>query len=287
MFTTGSKWFFGLAAAAFVAALVYGGATSGTEIGMSTFTGVLTFGYKGGVGDHVGYAILMGLAGASLFLGTTTAAFRDSSVEAGAELLERETVPEVVAPERGSYWPIIAAFGVGFVAVGLVTDQPLVLLGIVVLVAAAFEWAVGAWSERATGDPEVNRAIRRRVMLPVEVPVMGVIGIAIFVLSVSRILLAVPKLGVYLIFGIVPAVVLILAFVLAAKPKVNPSVLAVVCVLGALAVLVGGVVSAATGPREIEPHHAEEEGHAPAEEEHEGAPALAPGAPVVVAGSLR
>jgi hypothetical protein len=196
VFTTGSKWFFGLAAAAVVAALVYGGATNPDEVGMSTFTGVLTLGYKGGVGDHLGYAVLMGLAGASLFLGATTAAFRDSSVEAEAELLERETVPEVVADPRGSYWPVIAAFGVGFVAVGLVTDAPLVLLGIVVLAAATFEWGVSAWTETATGDPAVNQAIRRRVMMPIEVPVMGALGIAIFVLSISRVLLALPKLGV-------------------------------------------------------------------------------------------
>lgn len=285
MFTTGSKWFFGLAAAAVVAALVYGGATNPDEVGMSTLTGVLTLGYKGGVGDHVGYAILMGLAGACTFLGATTAAFRDASVEAGAQLLERETVPEVVAPERGSYWPVISAFGVGFVAVGLVTEQGLVLLGLVVLVAAAFEWGISAWSERATGDPEVNRAIRRRVMLPIEVPVVGALGIAVFVLSMSRILLAVPKLGVYLIFGLVPLAILVAASILAVRPRINPSVVAVLCVIGALAVMVGGVIGAAN-QREIEPHHHEDEGH-PDAEEHEGAPALAPDGPVLVTGSPR
>lgn len=278
MFTTGSKWFFGLAAAAVVAALVYGGATNPDEVGMSTLTGVLSLGYKGGVGDHVGYTILMGLAGACLFLGATTAAFRDSAVEAEAELLERETVPEVVASERASYWPVIAAFGVGFVAVGLVTTVLLVLLGLVVVTAAGFEWAVSAWSERATGDPEVNGAIRRRVMLPVEVPVLGALGIAVFVLSVSRVLLALPSLGVYLLFGIVPVIVLTMAFVLASRPRISPSVVAVVCVTGALAVLAGGVISAAVGPREIEPHH---------DEEHEGAGPIDPGAPLVVPGSPR
>jgi len=32
--TTGSKWFYGVAAAALVAALVYGGATNPSEVGM-------------------------------------------------------------------------------------------------------------------------------------------------------------------------------------------------------------------------------------------------------------
>ena len=38
MLTTGSKWFFGLAAAAFAGALVYGGATNPSDVGMDTFT---------------------------------------------------------------------------------------------------------------------------------------------------------------------------------------------------------------------------------------------------------
>ena len=62
MFTTGSKWFFGVAGAALLAALVYGGATNPSEVNMATFTGVLTLGDKGGVGDHIGYAILLGIA---------------------------------------------------------------------------------------------------------------------------------------------------------------------------------------------------------------------------------
>lgn len=254
MFTTGSKWFFGLAATAFVAALVYGGATNPSEVGMSTFTGVLSLGWKGGVGDHIGYAVLLGIAGAATFLGAATAAFRDSEVEATAALIDAESVPEVEAPARGSYWPVIGAFGVGCVALGLATSQALVVLGLVVLTAVAFEWGVTAWSERATGDAEVNRAIRRRVMLPLEVPVLGALGIAVFVLSISRLLLALPSLAVYLVFGIVPAIVLTLAFVLASRPRVNPTVVAVLCVVGGLAVLAGGVIGAAVGPREIEHH---------------------------------
>lgn len=279
MFTTGSKWFFGLAAAAFVGALVYGGATNPSEVGMATFTGVLTLGYKGGVGDHVGYAILMAIAGASLFLGTVSAVTRDGSVEAGVAALELETVPEVEAPARGSYWPIIGAFGVGCLALGAATDVLLVILGLAILGAVVFEWAITAWADRATGDPEVNARIRRRVMLPVEVPVMGALGVGVFVLAVSRMLLALPKAGVYILFGLVPTAVLVLAFVLAAKPRINRSVVAGLCVVGGLAVLAGGVVSAIVGPREIEPHHGEEE--------HEGAPAVDPGAPVVLPEGVR
>lgn len=277
MLTTGSKWFFGVAGGAFLAALVYGGATNPSEVKMATFTGVLTLGYKGGVGDHIGYAILLGIAGAALFLGASLAAFRDADVEAEAGLLAVDTVPEVTAPPQGSYWPVIGAFGAGALVVGLVTSSALVMLGIVVLVAVAFEWAISAWSDRATTDPMVNRAVRRRVMMPFEVPILGALGIAVFVLALSRILLTVSDLGVYLIFGGLATAVLIVAFILSARPRLNPSMVAAVCVIGALAVLVGGVVSAVVGPREIEHHESEGE-------EHEGAP-VAPGSPVVLVGA--
>jgi hypothetical protein len=280
VFTTGSKWFFGLAGAVLVAALVYGGATNPSEVGMSTFTGVLTLGYKGGVGDHIGYAILVGIAGAALFLGAVIAAFRDAEVEAASEVLGLDALPDVVAPARGSYWPVIGAFGAGITVIGLATSAALVMLGVVVLTAVTFEWALTAWADRATTDPEVNQAVRRRVMLPFEVPVLGALGIALFVLAMSRILLTVPDLAVYFIFGGVATAVLVIGFVLSARPQINPSVVAGLCVVGGLAVLAGGVVSAVVGPREIEEHHHEEE-------EHEGAPVLAPDAPVSVTRSPR
>ncbi len=284
MFTTGSKWFFGVATAALVAALVYGGATApGNDVGMDTFTGVLTLGYKGAVGDHMGYAILMAIAGAAVFLGASIAAFRDADVEAEADLLgiEPAAVAEVTAPVRGSYWPILGAFGAAILVVGLVTSAALVGLGLIVMVAIAFEWAITAWSERATVDAGVNQAARRRVMLPFEVPVLGALGIGVFVLAISRVLLSVSHTAVYFIFGGVSLAVLIIAFVISAKPTISPSVIAGLCVVGALAVLAGGVVSAIVGPREIE-HHPEEGHSSEGEEEHEGAPLLLPGSTIVI-----
>lgn len=283
MFTTGSKWFFGLAAAALLGAMVYGGATNPNEVGMSTLTGVLTLGYKGGIGDHVGVAILMGIAGGAAFLGASTAAFRDASVEAGSQLLALETVPEVTAPERGSYWPILGALGTGIVALGLVTSAPLVILGAGILAITVLEWAISAWADRATGDDEVNSSIRRRVMLPFEVPIIGAIGIGIFVLAISRILLALPSLGVYLLFGLVPLLVLTLAFVFASKPKVNRQVVAGICVVGALAVLAGGIAAAIVGPQPVEHHGDEEEEGAPAPDPS----APDPSAPITLPGSVR
>jgi hypothetical protein len=257
VFTTGSKYFFGLALAALIAAAFYGGASAGHEVNLDTILGVLTLGYKGRVGDHVGYSALVGVFVASLFIGCVSVAFRDAEAEAVAEVVGSETPPPATAPQGASYWPIVAAFGVGSVVIGLVVGSPLVVLGLGVLAAVAFEWAVRNWADRASADPALNRSIRNRVMYPIEVPVLSALGIAVFVLAVSRVLLAVPKFGAYLLFGLVPALILGVAWLLSTRPRLNPNVLAALLLAGGLAVLAGGVVGAAVGPRDVEPHEEE------------------------------
>ena len=59
MFTTGFKFFFGLTIALTIGAVAYGYSTGGEHVGP------VTLGWKGGVGDHVGYLVLIGGAFAS------------------------------------------------------------------------------------------------------------------------------------------------------------------------------------------------------------------------------
>ena len=72
MFTTGFKLYFGIAVGLFIAAIVHGYATGGGHVGP------LTWGWKGGVGDHIGYVVLMGLSVVSGTLGLVLVAFRDA-----------------------------------------------------------------------------------------------------------------------------------------------------------------------------------------------------------------
>ena len=165
------------------------------------------------------------------------------------------------APQGVNYWPIVGAFGAGVVALGVVIG---VADGLPrpggILAAATFEWAIRAWSERATGDPAVNQAIRNRLMYPIEIPVLAVVASPCSSLSISRILLAIPKGGGYVVFGLVPAVILLVGWLITARPNLNRNLVAGLFVVGGIAVLAGGVITAATGPRTIEEHHEEEEG---------------------------
>lgn len=276
MVTTGSKYFFGLALFAVVAAAIYGGATAGHEVNMETLLGVVTLGYKGSVGDHLGYIVLMGLFLSACFLGLVTVAFRDADPEAGAQVVGTDAVPDAPVAQGANFWPVVAAFGVGAVAIGLVVGSSMVILGVGILAAVTVEWAVKAWSERATGDPAVNRSIRNRLMYPVEIPALALITIGVFVLAISRVLIALPKVGAYFLFGGVPAAILLAGWLFTARPRLNSTVVTVVLLLSGVAVLAGGVIGAAVGPRDIEKHQSEPSG------EEGGIGAVDPGGPVFV-----
>jgi hypothetical protein len=251
MVTTGAKYFLGLSGLAIVAAIVYGWSTNGGE------TGALTFGLYGGVGDHTGYTVLFFAAAVDLFLGGMIVAFRDADADAVSEVAALDEVPEVVAPTTPSYWPILGAVALTCAVLGLVVSNLLFLFGVIVGLVVLIEWMVAAWADRATGDPEVNRRIRNRIMNPIEVPLFGAIGIVALVLCVSRVLLAVGEKASYIVAIIFAALILATASAFAAAPKAGRTIVAVLCVLGALGVIAGGVIGAAEGSRTFEQHESE------------------------------
>ncbi len=251
MITTGAKFFLAITGLAVVAAVVYGWGSHGGLLG------VVSLGLRGGVGEHAGFVILMFVAMASFALGVALVACRDADPEALAAVARSETVPAATPPADVSYWPVVGAFAVAVVVLGLVISSVLFVVGLVIAGIVVIEWMVQAWSERATGDPEVNRQIRNRLMYPFEIPLVGAIGIAVVVLAVSRVLLALPANGSSAIAIVVAALVLGTSALIAARPTLSRNMVTAVLVLGALAVIVGGIVAAATGEREFEEHEEE------------------------------
>jgi len=269
MITTASKFLYGLALAAFVAAYTYGVATGSgpvsteTDFGLPTlnldrFVGPLILGYKGGVGDHLGYTILMAVAVISLVLAVATSILRDADPAAQSKALgvEKIGLPVRVSP---TMWPIVGAFSMALLVVGLAVSPPLFIAGIIGLVVVAFEWTITAWTDRATGDLEVNRTVRQRFMLPVEVPALGALAIAGVVLLLSRVLLAVPQVGSAVVATVVGSLIFFVACAVAWGPLNIRSVGVGALVLGGAALLVAGIAAGVAGPRDIEEHHEEHE----------------------------
>ena len=273
MITRGSKFFYGAAAVAFLTALVYGFVTGASANGgvlnvfsdgnlVNSIIGPISFGWKGWVGDQVGYSILMGFAGVMVVIGGMTSIFRDGSPEALAELqgatVEKGEITgarvdlRVATPQGLSFWPVLAAFSVGAAIVGLAVSSVLFVIGCIGLVVAGVEWTVKAWSERATGDPERNQAIRDHLMHPLEIPVGATLGIGLVIFSMSRILLAVSKVGAVFVIIILATVIFVVAIVLANRPHLKRSMMVGALLLFGVLIIGGGIVGGVAGPREAE-----------------------------------
>ena len=251
MFTTGFKFFFGLAIALSGAAIVYGYDSGGNHVGP------ISLGWKGGVGDQFGYGMLMVLALSALFVAIMIVSYRDADPAAQAHLQGVDAVP-TGAPVVGSFWPVVGAFGVGTTAVGLVLHPVVFGLGLIILVLSLFEWTIDAWADRATGDPVANRELRNRIMGPIEIPVAGLLIVGVIVLAASRILLTVSQLGAVVVAGVLATIILLGAAVYVHRPGSGRQIVAGLALVGALALIVGGVLAAVNGERDFE-HHGDDE----------------------------
>ena len=251
MITTGSKWFFGLGVFSLVLAAAYGFTTGGNGLGP------LTAGYKGGVGDHFGYGVLLSAAVVSMLFGVVATAARDADPAAVAQVAGTETVPHVT-PAGTSYWPPVAAFGAALVVIGMVSEAVLVVFGLIVIGIVLVEWAVQAWADRATGDAETNRRIRNRLMNPIEYPAAGVLGLGVMAVAFSRVFLALSSEAAVWVALAAAMMVVAIGFLVASRPRISSNVVVGLLVVGALIVIGIGVAGGVAGTREF--HEIEEEG---------------------------
>ena len=232
MLPTGSKLLVGSAVVAAVAAVVYG-VTRGGSLGT------------------VG---LIFAACALTFLAVLVVYIRDADVSA----MDTATFEETAAastPPGASIWPAVAALGGVLVVVGLVTYSPVFVFGVIALLAAAVDWMVQAYSERASGDPSYNAAVRERIAHPLEFPILAAVGVGVIVYSFSRIMLFLSKTSGPAVFGVVAALVLAVGFVIAFVPTLKSGVIASISVIAGLGLVAGGAAAALDGEREM--HHIE------------------------------
>ncbi len=228
MFTTGSKFLIGASVVALIATVVYG-------IGQG---GVL-----GTVGLASATASLIGLA-------TLNALLRDSNVFSDDPApVETSSAAQFAPPP--SVWPLGFAFGAVIVAVGLISYQSIVIIGFVALVATGAEWAVQAWSERASGNVEHNAAVRSRLSNPLEYPVGGAAAIGVIVFAFSRVMLWLSKTNTTIAFSVLAAVVLAVGFFIAFRPKLGMGAVGGVMAVGAIAVVAAGAAAGLDGERDI------------------------------------
>jgi hypothetical protein len=280
LITRGSKFFYTAGVIGFLSALAYGFITAARDSGGAVATvssggvveavvGPITLGWKGSIGDHVGFSALMAFALAMVVLGLITSGTRDGSAEALAAR-NAVDVSQVAAPAQPigySIWPMFAAISGALVLVGTAFSSFLFYAGLIGLVIAGFEWVVRSWTESkalaagADGSGlSAHDGLREQVLSPIELPLVVVLAIAVVAVAISRVLLAVPKNGAVFVIIIVAAVVFGLANLLARRPELSRTVVIWVLVVGGVILIGSGIAAGISGEREIEEHHAEE-GH--------------------------
>lgn len=236
MVNTGSRFWFGVTALGFIGAVTYFLASGGEKYG------TLVLGFT---------------AAAAAMLGVASIALRDGNIPMSAADGPGQERAVAIVPRFPAAWPAVAALGAGVTVVGLAAGGALLYLGLAILGVTLVEWMVQSWAERTTTDADVNRRLRNRVMFPVEIPVVALLGIAVAVLAFSRILLAVSQTGSTIVAIVVASAIFGVGILLNARPRVTSSLLAALVVLGSVGLLAGGIVSAVVGEREFE-HHGEE-----------------------------
>ena len=261
MLTTGFKFFFSLFAAFIIAAVIYGYTSGGTLVGP------VSFGWKGSVGDHIGYGVLVSLAAINLAISVMMTAFRDADATAQAGMIDSDT-PLSEPNVKASWWPTICALGAGAAILGLVLHPAIFILGLAVMALTGIEWTIEAWADRATGDTTANRKLRNRLMLPIEIPIISALVLGIIALTTSRMLLTVSKEEAVVVGGVISTLIFVTAAIYVTKPGMGRRIAAWMSIAASVLLLVGGILAAARGERDF--HKADSDStHELFEEENE------------------
>ncbi len=247
MIKWGARYFLSLSLMSYVAASVYGMATGGNIIG------TLSVGYKNGVGEHLGYGIAIALTFAFAALGLIATLTREGVVADSQGLIQSVNPVERSQPSAA---PMLLALAAALTVTGIALGTIFLVAGLVLGFIVGMQWALQAWSDSISDDPAVAGEFKSRVGGIFDVPMTSLALIGFIVVGVSRILLALPPAWATAVVSVI-ALLIFVGAALFAKKSPSKSVIVGALGFGALAVLVGGIVSAGIGEREI--GHGDEE----------------------------
>ena len=231
MFTPVSKMFAAISGISLVAAIAYNiDATGDGKLVTFLFVSMLVLG--------------IALCAASV-------AARDGDSDTDPSAAGGDAAAASVSSASASYWPAVTALGITTIGAGLIVGRLLVILGLVTLLASLFEWGIQGWADRATSDPAESRALRHKLMNPVEVPLGAGIAVVAIVLSFSRIFLSVGTHTAAFAFIGFGVMVLGIAVLLAFKPNLRRTLVTGIVSVASIGVLAGGIAGASSGEREF------------------------------------
>jgi len=222
MFTTGSKFYIALTALSVVSFAVYMILINPSSIGATALFGLVAVGI-----------LLIWMA---LY---TRDAEHVSEAESGAN----------AAVPSPSMWPLVAVVGVVSMLIGTITSEVVFVLGMVTVLAAFVEWMIQAWADRASGEPAYNASVRKKILNPIEFPVIAALGLGVIIVSFAQIMLAVERSAGAVIFMVLASWLLAVGTLFALRPSLKKGIVTTVAVVGSVGLVAGGVLATGAGLR--------------------------------------
>jgi plastocyanin len=153
---------------------------------------------------------------------------------------------------RPSPWPLVGGAAVGVAGLGLAIGRGIVEIGVVVALVAAAGWLAQLWREDPSFTPAEGAKISSRLLVPFALPLMALGLIGVVIVSVSRILLTLPRTGSIIAAFILALGLLLTFYALASRPHLGRNSLVFLSVFSVVVLVTAGSVSAANGYRTFE-----------------------------------
>jgi plastocyanin/uncharacterized membrane protein (DUF485 family) len=228
------------------------------ELGLAAAALIMAIGVAVAFDDPGGFVLLFGVCIAVALCGLALAGsgFTDRAPRypAGAEPPIQMVSAGRAGTPKASPWPLAGALALGLVGLGVAVGHALVIVGVICGVLAAAGWLSQAWQEDPTFTASERSRISERLLSPVGLPLMALSLIAIIVISVSRVLLALPRTGSIVVAFVLAVGVLIAFFALSTRPNLARRSLVFLSGFAVVAIVSAGSVSAANGYRTFEHH---------------------------------
>jgi plastocyanin len=224
------------------------------ELGLAAAALVMAVGVAVASDDPGGFVLLFAVCLAVVLAGLalTGSGFNDRAprLAPGADTPPVQMVSVVRSQvPRSSPWPLVGAVALGLVALGLAEGRALVEIGLVLGLVAAAGWLSQAWREDPTFTPREGARVSSRLLTPFGLPLMAVGLIGVIVVSVSRILLTLPRAGSIAAAFLLSVLLLTVFFLLSSRPHLGRNSLVFLGSCAVVAVVGAGSVSAANGYR--------------------------------------
>ena len=232
-------------------------------LGFAFGTFVMATIYNLAIEDPTGFSLLLavGIAAVVAALALTWSGVKDSAPRFSRVSSSGEPAPPpaVVPLDRSlqpkpSIWPLASAATMTTLAVGLAVGPRVVVPA---LIAGAFV-ALGALSQAWREDPSYTQRegsrVFERLIAPIGIPVLALTLIGVIVISISRVLLTVPKHASVVIAIVLAAVLLAAFFAMSFRPRIGRPTMIFLSGFAMVAVVTAGSISAGNGYRTFEHH---------------------------------